>query len=196
MAHAGISALVAIAAAGCTAGRQPGAPATPSAPATRICPTSERAPSDAQTGQAPDDPRAPVSFGQPSSTVGSGFDVEFTVFDYKQPAGSACPNPDHPDHEWAAVDVQACAKALPAGFAFTLAWTTWSLAFADRTTADIAPIDLPGFEQPRYPDHQVLTVGQCRRGWITMSVPKGKRPVTVLYQPVDEVHAWTVPPQS
>ena len=135
-----------------------------------------------------------VSFGQPSSTRGAGFDVEFTVFTYKQPAGSACPDPYHPGYEWAAVDVQACAKALPAQFEFVLGWSPWSLTFADATFARTAAVDFPGFEQPEYPDSKVLPVGQCSRGWITMSVPKGKRPATVLYQPITEVHTWTIPP--
>jgi hypothetical protein len=48
--------------------------------------------------------------------------------------------------------------------------------------------------EPKYPDGKVLPVGRCERGWISFPVPPGKRPTTVLYRPITEVHAWAVPP--
>lgn len=205
MAYVGVGALVAITLAGCVGNRESGDAAAPDRPSARSCPSVDTPlGDDAGPGRPPSAPAgiasakrlAPVSFGQPSSTVGAEFDVEFTVFAYKQPAGSACPDPYQPGYEWAAVDVQACAKALPAGFEFVLGWPPWSLMFADGTVAGTAQVDFPGFEQPQYPDSEVLPVGQCTRGWLPMSVPTGKRPATVVYEPVTEVHTWTIPPHS
>jgi hypothetical protein len=194
LAQIGIIALIAL--AGCSDGRQPGDVVGTTETA---CPSFDSPPDNAEprpAASAPAGPLAPVPFGRSNSTVGAGFDVEFAVLGYKQPAGSACPDPDHAEHEWAAVDARACAKALPAGFDFVVAWAPWAFAFADGTVVREASVNFPGFEEPRYPGHKVLPVGECVRGWITMSVPKGERPVTVLYWPVTEVHAWTVPPPS
>jgi hypothetical protein len=194
-----VAALVALGPAGCDGSRTGAADGRPA----RECPSSNSTQNGAADRDDPDpattasgEPLAPVSFGQPSSTVGAGFDLEFTVYGYKQPAGSACPDPDHPDHEWAAVDVEVCAKSLPDGFEYVVGWSPWSLASADGTTAHISTFLFPEFEQPQYPDGRILPLGECQRGWITFSVPKGKRPATVLYQPVGERHAWTVPPRS
>lgn len=195
VARIGMAVVVAAGLASCSDGPEPDAVATSNSPAASGCPSSAGTPDRAEPGQAGPTP-APVAFGRAASTVGAGFDVEFTVFDYKQPAGSACPDADRPGHQWAAMDVQACAKALPAGFDFVLGWSPWSVAFADGTTARTAAANLPGFEKPGYPEPEVLPVGQCRRGWITVSVPAGVRPVTVVYRAVSDVHAWTVPPPS
>jgi hypothetical protein len=196
MAYVCMTGLVALALAGCD-GRQPGTAGTKASRAPRHCPSPE---SESGTHQSTPDPvasiAAPVSFGQPSSTVGAGFDLEFTVHGYKQPAGSACPDPYRPDNEWAAVDVQVCVKSLPDGFTYVVGWAPWSLAYADRTAARISGWTFPDFEQPQYPDGKVMPMGQCARGWITLSAPRDKRPVTVHYQPVGEVHTWTMPPGS
>lgn len=137
---------------------------------------------------------APVALGQPQSTAGSGIDVELIVYAYKQPAGPACPNPGHPGHTWAAFDLRACVKAIPAGFDFRLGWAQWRLVFADGTTTRPNPRSVPGLEQPEYPDGKALSTGQCERGWITLPVPVDKRPTTVLYFPISEARAWAVPP--
>jgi hypothetical protein len=201
MARIGMAVLIAAGLASCSGGDEPDAAAASNSPAASACPSATGTPDRAGTGRAPRDAAgarpSPVAFDRAASTVGAGFDVEFTVFDYKQPAGSACPDADHPGHTWAAVDVQVCAKALPAGFEYVLGWAPWLLAFADGTTIRTGAANLPGFEKPGFPEPEVLPAGQCRRGWITMSVPAGERPVTVVYRSAgSELHAWTVPPPS
>ncbi|GAA1033787.1 hypothetical protein GCM10009557_36650 [Virgisporangium ochraceum] len=92
--------------------------------------------------------------------------------------------------------MRTCPRTLPRGLEYVAGWSVWSVAFADGTTASIGTRTFPGFEEPRYPDGAAVPAGQCARGWITLPVPKGKRPTMVLYRPVGDVHAWTVPPPS
>jgi len=194
VAHVGLAALVGLALAGC-AGRQPDTAVTEGDRAARHCPTPEP-----EYGTRPDtpDPSAsiapPVPVGQTSSILGPGVDLEFTVHGYKQPAGAACPDPNHPDNEWAAVDVEVCANAVPDGHGFVAGWSPWSLAYGDGTTAGISGWMFPDFEQPQYPDGKIVPLGQCTRGWITLSAPPGKRPVSVLFQPNGLLFRWTMPP--
>lgn len=110
------------------------------------------------------------------------------AYAYKQPVAAKAPKPDQDGFEWAAADVEVCAKE--AGF---LNNSVWVLIYADHTRFEPSSVGYRQFPEPEYPWADTdVTAGQCVRGWITFAVPAGQRPVTVHYQPDGFQADWQV----
>jgi hypothetical protein len=119
-------------------------------------------------------------FGESVSST-TGF-VGATVFNYVEPVAPSAAPPSA-GHDWAAVDVQAC--ALPGSvFQVTVSQAPWSLRFSDGTAAVPSNVDGAQFPQPRYPSTpSTLQSGECLRGWLVFEVPTGRPPIVVRYSP-------------
>lgn len=66
-----------------------------------------------------------------------------------------------------------------------VSWVPWAVDFADDTSADAASEwSQDSFNVPLYAAiDKAVPAGRCIRGWVLFIVPKGKRPVRVVYSP-------------
>lgn len=128
-----------------------------------------------------------------------------TAFEYAQPApiSSDVPQPvdaGHPDsYVWAGVDVEVCVPTeLPAdleGEPIYVSNYVWSLLYENGAIVDPSSTGYSGFLEPEYPwGDQLVSPGQCVRGWITYAVEGGQRPTKVQYAPpsVTEPIVWAI----
>ncbi|MER7836907.1 hypothetical protein ABTY98_13570 [Streptomyces sp. NPDC096040] len=114
---------------------------------------------------------------------GSYISATTTAVSYTQPArGVNLPRylADIPDPEWAVLEVKTCADAASTNV--IVAQSPWTLRLKDGT--EVKPLGLGGhgIPAPTYPvSGEAVRPGDCLRGKITFSVPKGSRPERIVY---------------
>jgi hypothetical protein len=102
------------------------------------------------------------------------------AFAYKQPVATTAPKPEQEGYEWGAIDVRTCALVDE----IVVSTRPWMVAYADSTMARASSTGYQQFPEPLYPwGEQPVPKDRCVRGWITVPVPAGKRPVTIQYNP-------------
>jgi hypothetical protein len=115
---------------------------------------------------------------------------------YDQPVADGAPAPvesSYPDgYVWSAIDVEVCVPAAPDEYAVVN--YLWSLTMPDNSIIEPSSSTYQGFPQPEYPFEQMVSPGQCVRGWITFAVPGDSRPTGVQYTPPGKAPLkWSVP---
>ncbi|MEV5574201.1 hypothetical protein AB0L06_29560 [Spirillospora sp. NPDC052269] len=184
-----IAALVVLAAAvtGCSSEKFRAGPATPTArPATSSAPAP-----------APSSSPAALTFGMPVRAATTDVEAFVTALAYRQPLRSTR-HPERPGYEYAGAEVKTCLRRSAAGMA-TVAWSSWTIRFADSTAATPAESwSADAFSVPLYPaSPRTIRPGVCVRGWVVYEVPRGKRAVSVTYaapspdSPIPPID-WTV----
>lgn len=154
--------------------------ASPAASPTQLAAASEGPAGPASTS-------GPLAFGRTRELVDQTGTVRATAFAYR-PLRSQFP-PGRKGFAFAGVDVKVCVtKITDPSKKGTLSWAPWSLAFADSTTLDpVSSWSDDWFTVPLYPGFdKTVREGGCVRGWALFEVPKGKRPVRVVYAPQSE----------
>lgn len=139
------------------------------------------------TSQAPGAPTTPVrdlGLGATATLADTGSTAVATAYAYRQPLRSMFP-PDRHGYTYAGVDARVCIQRLTDGDRVPVSWAPWSLEFADDTvTEPVSSWSDEWFRVPLYPAvERLVRVGKCVRGWILFEVPKGKRPVRIVYAP-------------
>jgi hypothetical protein len=149
--------------AGCT-GADPAAPQLPITPAAA----------------------APSTLGTPVTVADARASTKATAYAYRQPLRSSA-KPRRRGYAFAGVDARVCVLQVDGTNRLPVSWAPWSLEFADDTVAGpVGGWSDESFSVQLFPgtgfDRQVRE-GRCVRGWILFEVPKGKRPVRVVYAP-------------
>jgi hypothetical protein len=119
-----------------------------------------------------------------------------TVLSYQQPV----PHLDPPDpslgvpagSQWGRIDIRVCQSVGPS---IGVSQTPWSLLFADGSRAEITGEFGGNIPKPEWPQDASVNAGDCIRGGIVFPIPKGERPVRVLYAPesVPAPVQWVIP---
>ena len=104
------------------------------------------------------------------SAQGDGMTV--TVLAYEQPVRSDVYLPS-PAQEYAVMQVSMCATAP------TVTNTVFTAVMADGSRHKSVLAEFDGY-QPHLHAFAALAPGDCLRGWVTLSVPIGQRPVHVI----------------
>jgi hypothetical protein len=106
-----------------------------------------------------------------------------TVYAYRKGAAPDAPAPDVANREWQAIDVKVCVDLAKA----SVSNGPWTLIGADAGLYTPSGIGYGGFPQPAYPfGEQVVTRGQCVRGWIVFDVTRSVTIKQVEYSVADE----------
>jgi hypothetical protein len=135
----------------------------------------------------------------------SGVGGTVTAFEYVQPAPISADVPQpvdagHPaSYVWAGLDVQVC---IPEDLPQTegppmVSNYPWSLLYDSGEINNPSDTGYTGFLEPEYPfGDQVVSPGQCVRGWIMYAVEGADRPKKVQYAPPSATAPilWTIPP--
>ena len=103
---------------------------------------------------------------------------DVTALDYKQPVARDI-EPDAAGTEWGAALVRVC-RHVQSG---PVSDDPWMMIYADGGQIEPSSSNSPAFPQPGFPwaEDRTVLAGRCVKGWITFSVPKGKRPQFVEY---------------
>jgi hypothetical protein len=106
-----------------------------------------------------------------------------TAYRYRQPLPSTAP-PDRKNYTYAGVDARLCLSQI-SDEPLSVSWDPWSLEYADDTVVTPASAwSDETFRVQLYPGiERRVREGGCVRGWILFEVPKGKRPVRLVYAP-------------
>ncbi len=146
--------------------------------------------------QAAAAPREDPKLGATMAIKSFNADIKATAYTYRQPLRSVVP-PQRKGYTYAGVDVRLCMPRIPEGVTEVSA-APWSLEYADDTVAEpISSWSDEWFTVRLYPIiPRKVREGGCVRGWIVFEVPKGKRPVRVVYSPDSEAGTapvvWTI----
>jgi hypothetical protein len=162
-------------------------------------PSAGRAPAPASvssTTAAPPPPPAAIPSPTPPAVHHFGEEVtepdatgRYAVFGFKQPVARTAPRPDQDGFEWAAADVQVCARADNV----FVNRAPWYLVYADHTTINSSGTGYGQFPEPAYPwGDTAVPNGHCVRGWIVFPAPIGKAPVAVQHNIPTSVVDWSV----
>lgn len=162
---------------------------------------SATTPPPATTTAAPTPSPTPTSYtlGQPyhwSNNTGAAGTT--TVLSYKQPLltddppGTSLGVPA--GSTWGRVDIRVCQTSGPS---IGVAQIPWSVAFTDGSRIEPTGLNGGDFPKPEFPQDGTVRAGGCARGGIMFPIPKGQRPVRVVYAPqsAPEPVEWTIPPK-
>lgn len=188
------TAVVALAAglllAGCSSSSGADAKATssPSAPPSSTAATQTPTPSPTPTAFA---------IGHPWTWANdTGAKGATTVLAYRQPVLTDNP-PDTSlgvpaGSQWGRLDIRVCQTAGPS---IGVSQEPWHLQFTDGSQADNTGLNGGDFPKPEFPQDGTVGAGRCARGGIMFPIPKGQRPVQVVYSPESnpEPIYWTIP---
>lgn len=129
-------------------------------------------------------PAGPAAIGQTRQLDDPQGTVKATVYAYRT-LRSQFP-PDRKGYVFAGADVKVCVPKVTAPTKkISLSWAPWSVAYADSTTIEpVSSWSDDWFTVPLYSGFgKTVREGGCLRGWVLFEVPKGKKPVTVIYAP-------------
>jgi hypothetical protein len=167
--------------AGCSSGSgrdstaKPSAPtatASATSPGTTVTPTPSPTPTAYTVGQ---------SWPWQSDQGATG---ATTVLGYKQPVladdppGTSLGVPA--GSQWGRLDIKVCQTAGPS---IGVGQDAWHLQFQDGSQADVTGLNGGDFPKPEFPQDGAVHAGGCARGGIMFPIPKGQRPVQVVYSP-------------
>ncbi|WP_052397248.1 hypothetical protein [Streptomyces sp. NRRL F-5123] len=119
-----------------------------------------------------------------------------TVLGYKQPVLKSDP-PDESlgvpaGSQWGRLDIKICQKSGPS---IEVSQDPWHVKFDDGSQADTTGLSGGDFPKPEFPMDGTVRAGDCTRGGIMFPIPKGQRPVGVVYAPesAPEPIYWAIP---
>jgi hypothetical protein len=191
---AAVAATAVLLLAGCSSGSGHDSTAKPSAsqaptatasnPGTTVTPTPSPTPTAYTIGQ---------SWPWSNSTGATG---ATTVLGYKQPVlqndppGTSLGVPA--GSQWGRLDIRVCEKAGPS---IGVGQDAWHVQFRDGSQADTTGLNGGDFPKPEFPQDGTVRAGGCARGGIMFPIPKGQRPVQVVYAPesAPEPVYWDLP---
>jgi hypothetical protein len=165
----------------------PAATTVPPAATTAAAATPSGSPTPAAPTPAPTTP----GNLRPGQSVNAGTLVIATYYAYKQPVAKSAPRPAADGYTWGAIDIKVCA-VNGHGPDLEVSATSWTLVYADSTTARPSNITYNQFPQPGYPYDTNVPWGRCIRGWLTFAVPPSGKPTMVEYQPSSGTFDWSV----
>jgi hypothetical protein len=114
-------------------------------------------------------------------TVEDGNGHTVTYYSTQRPAARNAPDPQDPNNEWVAIDVQACYGPGAESFDNN---TSWILVDGNNGNYQPSSIGYDQFPTPKFPfGDMTVTNGQCVRGWIVYAVPIGTPLANVAYMP-------------
>jgi hypothetical protein len=147
--------------------------------------TSDRPASPAPVKPAAGTTPGTYGVGPPLTVNDPRVTARATVLHARRMKGSY--GPERNGYVYFGADVRVCFTKIHVAQSLVVDWESWSVEFADDTTATpFEGADQSFFDVPLYPSPsraRQVTEGRCVRGWIPFEVPKNKRPARVVYSP-------------